>query len=92
MMTPTWVPATRRIGFDGFRFHDLRQSRATILVDAGIDPVRVSRLLGHTRTSISLDRYSHLLDRDEDAILRVLDGQEADLTRTDQRGLALETP
>lgn len=77
-----WIPATRAAGFDGLLFHDLRHSHATILIDAGIDPVRVSRRLGHARTSITLDRYSHLLDRDEDAILRVLDDPDPDLGRT----------
>jgi integrase len=78
-----WVPATRLVELDGFRFHELRHSHATFLIDAGIDPVRVSRRLGHSRTSITMDRYSHLLDRDEEAILRVLSGSKADLTRTD---------
>jgi hypothetical protein len=53
-----------------------------VLIDAGIDPVRVSRRLGHSRTSITVDRYSHLLDRDEAAILDVFRHQDADLTRT----------
>ncbi len=77
-----WVPATNRAGFNGLRFHELRHSHASFLIDAGIDPVRVSRRLGHARTSITLDRYSHLIDRDEDAILMALSASDADLTRT----------
>jgi integrase len=77
-----WIPATNEVGLEGLCFHHLRHSHATFLIDAGIDPVRVSRRLGHARTSITLDRYSHLLDRDEEAILEALTVAEADLTRT----------
>jgi integrase len=77
-----WIPAAQEAGLDGLRFHDLRHSHASLLIDAGIDPVRVSRRLGHARTSITLDRYSHLLDRDEEAILRVFADSDADRTRT----------
>lgn len=77
-----WVPATQRAGLEGVRYHDLRHAHASLLIDAGIDPVKVSRRLGHSRTSITVDRYSHLLDRDETAILDVFHNREADLTRT----------
>jgi integrase len=77
-----WIPATNEAGLEGLCFHHLRHSHATFLIDAGIDPVRVSRRLGHARTSITLDRYSHLLDRDEEAILEVLASSEADQRRT----------
>jgi integrase len=77
-----WVPATQLVELEGVRYHDLRHAHASVLIDAGIDPVRVSRRLGHSRTSITVDRYSHLLDRDEAAILDVFRHQDADLTRT----------
>jgi integrase len=78
-----WIPATTQAGLKGLRFHELRHSHATLLIDAGIDPVRVSSRLGHSRTSITVDRYAHLLDRDEDAILRVLNEPDTDRGRTD---------
>ena len=52
-----WIPATNEAGLGGVCFHHLRHSHATFLIDAGIDPVRVSRRLGHARISITLDRY-----------------------------------
>jgi integrase len=77
-----WVPTTRIAALEGVRYHDLRHAHASLLIDAGIDPVKVSRRLGHSRTSITVDRYSHLLDRDEAAILDVFRSRDADLTRT----------
>ena len=69
-------------GLEDLCFHYLRHSRAPFHIDASIGPVRVSRRLGHDRTSITQDRCSHLIDRDEEAILEALTIAEADLTRT----------
>jgi integrase len=41
-------------------FHSLRHSHASALIAAGIDVVGVSRRLGHSSPSITLDIYSHL--------------------------------
>lgn len=41
------------------RLHDLRHTCATLLLDAGENPTNVSALLGHARTSTTLNIYSH---------------------------------
>lgn len=49
---------------EGIGFHTLRHGFAsTLIVELRLDPVVVSRQLGHARPSITLDRYSHLFDR-----------------------------
>jgi len=49
---------------EGVGFHTLRHGFAsTLIVELRLDPVVVSRQLGHARPSITLDRYSHLFDR-----------------------------
>ena len=51
-------------GLEGVGFHVLRHGFAsTLIVELRLDPVVVSRQLGHARPSITLDRYSHLFDR-----------------------------
>jgi integrase len=63
--------ATRALGrvaraasLEGVGFHTLRHGFAsTLIVELRLDPVVVSRQLGHARPSITLDRYSHLFDR-----------------------------
>lgn len=44
---------------DTIRLHDLRHTCATLLLDAGENPTNVSALLGHARTSTTLNIYSH---------------------------------
>jgi integrase len=46
------------------RFHDLRHTFASLLIAEGLDVVFVSRQLGHASTSVTLDVYAHLFDRE----------------------------
>lgn len=63
--------ATRSLGriaraasLEGVGYHTLRHGFAsTLIVELRLDPVVVSRQLGHARPSITLDRYSYLFDR-----------------------------
>ena len=43
------------------RFHDLRHTAASIMINAGIPIIQVSHMLGHSSVSITLDTYSHLI-------------------------------
>lgn len=43
------------------RFHDLRHSAATILLQMGVHPKVVQELLGHSSISVTMDTYSHML-------------------------------
>jgi integrase len=43
------------------RFHDLRHTHATILLQMGVNPKIVADRLGHTSVKITLDTYSHVL-------------------------------
>lgn len=43
------------------RFHDLRHSAATLLLSVGVHPKVVQEILGHSRISMTLDVYSHVL-------------------------------
>ncbi|QGT99308.1 hypothetical protein SYNTR_0715 [Candidatus Syntrophocurvum alkaliphilum] len=43
------------------RFHDLRHTFATLLLEAGEHPKVVSEMLGHSTITITLDTYSHVL-------------------------------
>jgi integrase len=43
------------------RFHDLRHTAASLMLNNGIPVIIVSRRLGHSRPSITLDVYGHLI-------------------------------
>jgi hypothetical protein len=61
--------AVKRAGLDGggrppLRFHDLRHTFAShLIVGLRLDVCQVSRILGHARTAITLDVYTHLFER-----------------------------
>jgi integrase len=44
----------------GVTFHQLRHSYATWLVSDGVPVNDVQRLMGHSRASTTLDRYTHI--------------------------------
>ncbi|MGZ3645675.1 MAG: tyrosine-type recombinase/integrase, partial [Ktedonobacteraceae bacterium] len=48
-------------GVQNIRFHDLRHSAATILLSMGVNVKVVQEMLGHSRISMTLDTYSHVL-------------------------------
>jgi len=59
--------AATRAGLDRpgrrVRFHDLRHTFAShLIIDIRLDVVQVSRILGHARTSMTLDTYTHLFE------------------------------
>ena len=49
----------KRCGLTGLRFHGLRHSHATLLLEQGLHPKVVSDRLGYSSISVTLDLYSH---------------------------------
>jgi integrase len=45
------------------RFHDLRHTAATLLLEQGIDVATASRILGHSTIMTTVDRYGLLTTR-----------------------------
>jgi integrase len=53
-----------RIGLPRIRLHDLWHGWATMALQAGIHPKVVQERLGHANIGITLDTYSHGLDKE----------------------------
>lgn len=51
----------QQAGLPRIRFHDLRHSHATHLLQAGVHPKVVAERLGHATVQVTLDIYSHVL-------------------------------
>lgn len=49
-------------GLQPMRVHDLRHTAASLMLAQGIPPKVISEILGHSRISITLDTYSHLME------------------------------
>ncbi len=55
------------------RFHDLRHTAASIMLNHGRPLIVVSKILGHSRTSITADVYGHLIPGIEDLTADLMD-------------------
>ena len=58
LRTP-WKTALRRAGVEGFRWHDLRHSFASMMLKTGVSHIELAKLTGH-RDLKSLMRYVHI--------------------------------
>ena len=54
------------------KFHGLRHTNATILLEAGVSPLQVAALLGHSNVQVTLSIYAHLTKRMEEQAVGVL--------------------
>jgi len=51
----------KKAGLPDMRFHDLRHTAATLMLQQGIHPKIVQECLGHSDISLTLNTYSHVL-------------------------------
>jgi integrase len=55
-------------------FHALRHCHASKLIREGVDILTVSRRLGHSNASLTLDVYGHLIEGGDAAAVKAIDG------------------
>lgn len=65
LISPSYVTShfsslLKQLGMRHIRFHDLRHSCASLLVENKVDMKRIQLLLGHSNYSTTADIYSHL--------------------------------
>jgi integrase len=63
----------KRIGLPVIRFHDLRHTAATLMLQQGIHPKIVQERLGHADISMTLNIYSHVLPSMQEEAAEKLD-------------------
>lgn len=61
-------------GLPQIRFHDLRHTAASLMLNNGVDVLVVSRRLGHAKASITLDVYGHLLSDTQERAAEMIEG------------------
>jgi integrase len=66
-------PLLERTGLPRVRFHDLRYTFATIMLQNGENPKVVQEMLGHANISETMDTYSHILPDMQDSAVERLD-------------------
>jgi integrase len=62
-----------KAGLPEIRFHDLRHTAASLLLNHGVPAIIVSRRLGHYKVSMTLDIYGHLIPEMQDDAARLID-------------------
>ncbi|WP_223593616.1 site-specific integrase [Neobacillus bataviensis] len=68
--------ALKRAGLKESRFHDLRHSHASILLQKNVHPKIVSERLGHSTIGITLDIYSHVIPSLQEQAVEVFDDED----------------
>jgi integrase len=56
----------KKSGLPNIRFHDLRHTSLSLLLDSGTPVNTVQRRAGHSKASITTDTYGHSMDHSED--------------------------
>ena len=70
----SWYPLRRGLGLGQLRFHDLRHSCVTLLLDLGVPPHIVQQIAGHSGIEVTMTVYAHAsLDEMRKALNRLGD-------------------
>ncbi len=86
-LTRTFTTLLRKAGLRRIRFHDLRHSTATLLLEQGVELVVIKELLGHAHIGVTATVYAHVrlrLQHDAiDTLSTALDGPVSDESTRD---------
>jgi integrase len=63
----------RLSGLPEIRFHDLRHTAASLMLNHGVPSIIVSRRLGHSKVSTTLDIYGHLIPEMQNEAAELID-------------------
>jgi len=63
----------KNVGLPRMRFHDLRHTRATLLLAQGVHPRVVMEILGHSQISITMNLYIHVIPAMQQEVAARLD-------------------
>jgi integrase len=62
-----------QVGLPRIRFHDLRHTAASLMLNHGIPIIVVSKILGHSKPSITMDIYCYLYNEMQDEAAQLMD-------------------
>jgi integrase len=69
-----YEPALRRAGLRRIKFHCLRHTYASLLIDQGEHPKYIQSQMGHSSINVTMDTYGHLMSTVNQDSARRLDG------------------
>ena len=65
-------------GLPKIRFHDLRHTAASLMLNHGIPVLIVSKRLGHSKPSITIDVYGHIIPSKQEEAAQLMDNLMSD--------------
>lgn len=69
----SWYPLRKRLGLE-IRFHDLRHSAVSLLLNLGVPPHIVQQIVGHSDIGVTMKIYAHTsLDEERKALRKLGD-------------------
>jgi hypothetical protein len=74
------LPATREVGVEGLRFHDLRHTAATLAAASGASLRALMARIGHASAAAAI-RYQHVIDGQDSDIVDYLERFDRPPTR-----------
>jgi integrase len=61
------------IGMPAVTLHSLRHTHASMLINAGLDILTISRRLGHSSPTTTLNVYGHLIHGGDDRAAQIME-------------------
>jgi integrase len=69
-----WLPACERAHVE-LKVHELRHTAASLMIDKGWPNMMVSKTLGHSSITVTVDRYGHLYRESQEALVALFDDE-----------------
>jgi len=63
MISFIWRVCYKKAGIEKIRFHDLRHTFASLLIEQGENPKYIQKQMGHSKVSTTLDIYARLFSK-----------------------------
>ncbi len=73
VLSHTFARIAKRAGLENVRFHDLRHTFASLMLQRGAKPKVISEALGHASVAFTMDVYSHILPGMQEDAMALLD-------------------
>jgi len=85
-ITKAWPVAMAAIDMPAVTLHSLRHTHASMLIANGVDILTISRRLGHSSPTITLNVYGHLIHGTDDQAAAIMDAAFGSKMVADSQG------
>ena len=73
-LTKIWWRARRALKLPAVSFHAFRHTHVSMLIRASVDVLTISRRIGHSKASMTLDVYGHQIRGGDEAAAKAIEG------------------